>query len=94
MVFDKFRQANLRMNGKKCNFAVEQVTYLGHILSADGVAADPSKTDIITNWPRPTNAKQVKSFLGVTNYYRRFLARYSQRSAASRELTSKDKPFN
>jgi len=94
MVFDKFRPANLRMNGKKCNFAVEQVKYLGHILSADGVTADPSKTDIITNWPRPKNAKQVKSFLGVTNYYRRFLARYSQRSAALRELTAKDKPFD
>jgi len=82
------------MNGKKCNFAVEQVKYLGHILSADDVAVDPSKTDIITNWPRPKNAKQVKSFLGVSNYYRRFIKRYSQRSAALRELTAEDKPFN
>jgi len=43
MVFDKFRQANLKMNGKKCNFALKQVKYLGHILSADGVTADPGK---------------------------------------------------
>jgi len=63
-------------------------------VSADGVALDPSKTDIITNWPRPKNAKQVKSFLEVSNYYRRFIERYSQRSAALRELTAKDKPFN
>jgi len=58
------------------------------------VTADPSKTDIITNWPRPKNAKEVKSFLGVTNYYKRFLERYSQRSAALRELPTKDIPFN
>jgi len=72
MVFDKFRQANLKMNGKKCNFALKQVKYLGHILSAEGVTADPSKTDIITDWPSPKNAKQVKSFLAVANYYKRF----------------------
>jgi len=72
MVFDKFRQANLKINGKKCNFALKQVKYLGHILSAEGVAADPGKTEIITNWPRPKNAKQVKSFLGVCNNYKRF----------------------
>jgi len=82
------------MNGKKCNFALKQVKYLGHILSAEGVTADPGKTEVITNWPRPKNAKQVKSFLGVTSYYKRFLERYSQRSAALRELTAKDKPYN
>ena len=56
MVFYKFRQANLRMNGMKCNFAVEQVKYLGHILSAESVAVDPGKAEIITNWPRPKTA--------------------------------------
>ena len=65
MVFYKFRQANLRMNGKKWNFAVEQVKYLGHILSAESVAVDPGKTEIITNWQRPKTAKHVKSFLDV-----------------------------
>jgi len=94
MVFDKFRQANLKINGKKCNFALKQVKYLGHILSAEGVTADPSKTDIITDWPRPKNAKLARSFLGVTNYYKSFLERYSQRSAALRKLTAKDIPFN
>jgi len=93
MVFHKFRQANLRMNGMKCNFAVEQVKYLGHILSAEGMAVDPGKTEIITNWPRPKTARHVKSFLGVSNYCRRFIEQYSHRSAALRVLTAKDKPF-
>ena len=93
MVFDKFRQAKLRMNGKKCRFATETVKYLGHILSSDGAAADPSKTEVIKIWPRPKNAKQVKSFLGVANYYRRFIEGYSRRSSALRELTVKDKTF-
>jgi len=93
MVFKKFRDAKLRMNGKKCRFAVKEVKYLGHVLSKSGVAVDLSKTEIITSWPQPKNAKQVRSFLGVTNYYRRFCEGYAQRSAALRELTAKDVPF-
>ena len=91
MVFERFRKAKLHMNGKKCKFDVNEVRYLGHILSAAGVSVDRQKTEIITSWPKPKNAKQVKSFLGVANYYRRFLERYSQRSAPLRELTAKDK---
>jgi len=62
MVFDKFREAKLRMNGKKCKFAVTQVKYLGHILSGAGISVDPAKTDVITKWPKPKTPKQVKSF--------------------------------
>jgi len=79
------------MNGKKCKFAVDEVRCLGHILCAAGVSVDLRKTEIITSWPKPKNAKQVKSFLGVANYYRRFLERYSQRSAPLRELTAKER---
>jgi len=93
MVFERFRKAKLHMNGRKCKFAVNEVRYLGHILSAAGVSVDRQKTEIITSWPKPKNAKQVKSFLGVANYYRRFLERFSQRSAPLRELTAKDKLF-
>ena len=93
MVFDKFRQAKLRMNGKKCRLAVREVKYLGHILSGKGISVDPGKTDVITNWPKPKTPKQVKSFLGVSNYYRRFIDGYSQRSAPLRKLVSKDKHF-
>ena len=93
MLFQKFRQSNLRMNGKKCKFAVDQVKYLGHILSGSGVAVDSSKFNLISGWPTPKTSKQVKSFLGVASYYRRFIARFSQISAPLRELIAKDKAF-
>ena len=63
---------------KKCKFAVDQVKYLGHILSGSGVAVDSSKFNLISGWPTPKTSKQVKSFLGVASYYRRFIARFSQ----------------
>jgi len=93
MLFQKFRQSNLRMNGKKCKFAVDQVKYLGHILSGSGVAVDSSKFNLISGWPTPKTSKQVKSFLGVASYYRRFIERFSQISAPLRELIAKDKTF-
>ena len=93
MLFQKFRDANLRMNGKKCSFAREEVKYIGHILSADGIRIDPSKTDVISSWPRPKTHEQIRSYLGMTNYYKKFIDRYSQRSAPLRNLLSKDVPF-
>ena len=93
MLFQKFRDANLRMNGKKCSFAKDEVKYIGHILSADGVRIDPSKTDVISSWPRPKSHEEIRSSLGMTNYYKKFIDRYSQRSAPLRNLLSKDVPF-
>ena len=92
-MFDKFRRANLRLNGKKCNFAASKVTYLGHVLSKDGISADPAKTAVIREWPRPKSTKNARSFLGVCNYYRRFISGFSTRSAPLRELTVKDRKF-
>ena len=93
MLFQKFRDANLRMNGKKCSFAQDEVKYIGHILSKDGIRIDPSKTEVISSWPRPKTAKQVRSYLGMANSYRRFIHRYSQRSEPLRGLLSKDIKF-
>jgi len=93
MLFQKFRHANLRMNGNKCNFAFDQVKYIGHILSKDGIGIDPSKTEVISSWPRPKNAKHIRSFLGLVNFYKRFIARFAPRSAPLRNLLSKEVPF-
>ena len=57
------------------------------------VAVDSSKFNLISGWPTPKTSKQVKSFLGVASYYRRFIARFSQISAPLRELIAKDKTF-
>ena len=63
MLFRKFRDANLRMNGRKCNFAEDKIKYIGHILSKDDVRIDPSKTEVIASWPGPITVKQIRSFL-------------------------------
>jgi len=52
MLVQKFKESNLRMNGKKCNFGIDHVKYIEHILSKEGIAIDPSKTDVISLWPR------------------------------------------
>jgi len=93
MLFQKFKDANLRMNGKKCNFAIDHIKYIGHTLSKDGIGIDPSKTEVISSWPRPKNAKHIRSFLGLINFYKRFVHKFAQRSAPLRNLLSKEVSF-
>jgi len=78
----------------KCKFAVKQVKYLGHVLPGAGIAVDPAKTEVITKWPTPNTPRRVKYFLGVANYYRKFIPAYSQLSASLRQLISKNKHFH
>ena len=76
-VFSKLRQANLTLKPEKCQFGLDRVIFLGHILSKDGISVDPSKTDKIEKFPIPKSHTELKSFLGLCNYYRRFVKGYS-----------------
>ena len=76
-VFSRLRSANLKAKPAKCVFGTNQVTYLGHILSSKGILPNPDKTKVIDNFPVPRTQKQVRSFLGIANYYRRFINGYS-----------------
>ena len=72
-VFDRLHSAGLKLHPAKCHFLQHKVCFLGHIVSADGVAPDPEKTQKVKEWPTPTSPKEIQQFLGLANYYRRFI---------------------
>ena len=71
----------------KCHFNTTSVEYLGHIVSKDGIKPDPKKTEAVKNWPRPQNLKEMRSFLGLANYFRKFIQGYSKIVAPLTALT-------
>ena len=72
-IFDLLEKANLRLKLEKCKFMQSSVDYLGHVISADGVAPNPEKIEAILNFKRPRTVRELQSFLGLASYYRRFI---------------------
>ena len=93
LVFQRFRAANLRLHPGKCHWSVDRVKFLGHVFDGKGISLDESKLSIVRDFPRPRTPKQIKSFLGLCNYYRRFVKSFSQISAPMRELLKQDTRF-
>ena len=92
-VFCRLREANLRLKPKKCGLLKEQVPFLGHVVSADGIRPDSAKTERIKSYPRPTDTMEVRRFLGLASYYRRFIARFAAIAAPLHSLLKKDAVF-
>ncbi|XP_016172671.1 uncharacterized protein LOC107615068 [Arachis ipaensis] len=77
----------------KCEFWKEEVKFLGHVMSKGGIAVDPLKVEAVMEWERPMMVTEVRSFLGLAGYYRRFIHRFSQIALPMTKLTRKEIPF-
>ena len=86
-VFRKLEEAGLKLKPSKCELFWRQLAYLGHVISAKGVATDEVIIEAIKNWPIPTNITEVQSFLGFTGYYHRFIPKFVQVAHPLHELT-------
>ena len=93
-VFKVLSEANLTLRGSKCHLAMSKVSYLGHVFSATGMSPDPQKVSAVKEWLSPTNAEEVRKFLGLASYYRRYILGFSHIAKPLHTLTQKQVSFN
>jgi hypothetical protein len=89
-VLDILREKKLFAKLKKCEFWLKKVSFLGHVVSGDGIEVDPSKIEVVVKWERPTNVHEIHSFLGLAGYYRRFVKGFSTLLGPLTALTKKN----
>lgn len=92
-VLGKIEQIGMKLRPEKCKFARERLKFLGFILSRDGIEPDPEKTKAVTEYPTPTTVRDVRAFIGLTSFYRRFIKNFAKIAACITELTRKEESF-
>ena len=90
-VLQLLRDHDLYANSEKCTLFTAEVKYLGHIINKSGISVDLDKTHKLREWPVPASVKEVQSFLGLCNYFRRFIPKYSEIARPLTDLTAKNK---
>ena len=93
-VLDRLGNAGLKLKPSKCHLFKSEVSYLGHVVNEFGIKPDPEKVERIHSWPTPTTVSDVRSFLGLCSYYRRFIRGFSSIAAPLNKLTEKSQPFD
>ncbi|XP_051141302.1 uncharacterized protein LOC127258494 [Andrographis paniculata] len=94
VTLNTLRARKLYAKLSKCEFWLKKVAFLGHVVSGKGISVDPSKVAAISDWPRPTNQSEVRSFLGLAGYYRRFVLDFSRVAKSLTNLLKNDTMIN
>ena len=94
LLFERLRDANLKLKPKKCHLFQHEVEYLGHVVSPEGIYTDPKKISAVRAWKTPQNLRDVRSFLGLASYYRKFIPRFSTVAYPLIRLTEKNVKFH
>jgi len=89
-VLSTLREPQLYAKVSKCEFWLKEVVFLGHVISVQGILVDPRKVEVVLKWERPTNVTEIRSFLGLAGYYRRFIEGFSTIAIPMTRLTRKE----
>ncbi|CAJ2638266.1 unnamed protein product [Trifolium pratense] len=93
IVLQVLKEKKLYAKLSKCEFWMREVSFLGHIISSGGIAVDPAKVDAVSQWGTPESVSEIRSFLGLAGYYRRFIEGFSKLALPLTKLTRKDQAF-
>ena len=90
-ILQTLKKQQLRVNPKKCQFFKKEIEYLGHVVRPGEIAVDPKKVEAVQKWPIPKTVREVRGFLGLTGYYRKFIHHYASKALPLTELLQKDR---
>ena len=93
LVFQRLREADLKLKASKCNFFKKHIQYLGHLVSGEGIEPLPEKLEAVRKMPPPTTPKEVRQFLGLVGYYRKFVPKFADIARPLTNLTKQDIPY-
>ncbi|GKB87519.1 putative nucleotidyltransferase, ribonuclease H, partial [Tanacetum coccineum] len=93
LVLELLKNEKLYAKFSKCEFSLQEVHFLGHVVNQNGIQVDPSKIEAVKNWKAPTTPSEIRSFLGLAGYYRRFIANFSKIAKPLTSLTQKNKKY-